>query len=266
MADVAYAPAQVANLPSADTTVRLPGWVDAWLRRGSPVAFALAIGLPPFAFVNSLLIAITGDACEYPCDGQWLYGVVSYAAIITFWILAMATVIARASAKRHVKDRLSPFAGLGQGAKDWYVRGDITEAEYEQIKAAVEPAIEGKSEAQRIKMAASLLTSVAALSALFLGPLVFISILVVVEEAESFFAVVGFPLFTLFLAFLAVSSLAVGIRAHRVARELTQQLLEGLRRLEEEILKTAHQRARKAPTPSAPSNPYGPSFRSYTGR
>lgn len=268
MADVAFAKPQVAPLPAEETTVRLPPWVDRWFEKGAPFATALAIGLPVFAFANVFIIGFGGDGC-YDCNVFELYGVVSYGLIITLWIVSVATVFGRRSARRAQRDQMGPYTGLAQGAKDWFVRGDITEAEFNRLREIVEPALEGKTEDHRIRKAASMLGWVAGLTVIFLAPLIFFSVIVVAVEADSFFLFVGFPLFSLFLLVLGITSLTGSRRCHRVANELGKQLLERIRAAEEEIIKAAHARSTKAapaPAPSTAGNPYGPSFRSYSGR
>lgn len=264
MAEVAHAAPPIAPLPTAETTVRLPPWVERWLERGAPYATLLAIGLPVFALVNVFLIGFAGDGCN-ECGAFELYGLLSFGAAITLFTLSVATLLGRASAKRAQRDQLGPWLGLAQSAKGWFVRGDITEDEYERIRSHLEPALEGNTDDHRVRSAASLLTWVAIISGVFLAPLLLISLLLVVDGADGFLLVLGIPLFTLFLLVLAVTSLTVGLRSHRVAKELGSQLVARLRRLEEEILKTAHQRSRKGPE-TTPANPYGPSFRSYAGR
>ncbi|MBI2077845.1 MAG: hypothetical protein HYT80_05670, partial [Euryarchaeota archaeon] len=180
------------------------------------------------------------------------------------FVLSISTAIANGGKKRRVELATLRYQPRLQGLKDWFIRGDIAEAEYERIKTTLEPALKGETPDARAQHVGSLLSNYGLFAILTLVVLVPTDIIMFFEfDDDVFLLAVILLLATAFVVTTSVLAMVRGSQLKNDAAQLANDFEKEITRLEEELLRAGHSRKRGA----APSYPTaGPAFSPYTRR
>lgn len=187
--------------------------------------------------------------------------------LLILLVFSLAGVLGGGAARKAARAAQSRYAPLLQSGKDWFVRGDITEAEFERIRSTIEPLLSGKGDEIRIRRAAGILTWAAGLSSGASFILVPVTIGMFADATdgysgpEEFAIAVTFAFGSLAMMVVAITCWVLMARFRGGARTTTRATEERIRAEEESILRAANERRRGAGI--APKNP---SFQSFGRR
>ena len=263
-----------ANLPALPTVLRGGAIVERaqwWLRGLGRHAGWIAGALPIVTIGGSILfIGLFFDIfCGYGggCEavgvgvlGLWIIG------CILLFLFSIATLFARAGARRRLLQTQARYQPRLQGAKDWFIRDDITDADYDALKARIEPCLKGETTGARAHEAATLLTVTGVLFCVLLVVLIPFDV-VFLFEAGGFLAFLFLVFSTGTTGAGAFLGLRHGARLRADAVQLTTDLDQEITRHEEELLRAGHGRKRGVVTsrPATGSTP-GPAYSPYLRR
>lgn len=221
-----------------------------------------------------LAIAIEEGVCDASFDescGQFnLYLTFGLEFLFAFLLLAcLASVMGARAGRRAASQARARYAPLLQSAKDWFVRGDVTEEEFERIRAQVDVLLAPAGPEASARAAAGTLRWAAAIFTFASLILVMITMALVVEAIEAYYYdPYGWPLANSFMAgtalFLAAATTGwvLAARGERAARAIGESLAAQVNAQEEAILRAGHARRSGGAARSASA----PSFRSFGGR
>ena len=259
-------PQSIPALPSNETTFDVPGPLRSWFSTGAPHA-GLILALSPLGLLVAFFLMVAVIETTNIIALLGLFFVLLF-AVFTVMLLSIATLVGRRTRTRRVRDAHQRYTPRLQSAKDWYVRGDITEAEYEQIRALVEPATTEKTPAIAADTAASTIRSFALMLSIVAALLVPFNMIVILEtvfesEPDGLIILFSFVVVDAVTVFLIINGWRTAKVAATAATALQAQLTKRIEDHETEILKAA--RARRVGGASAANAPYAsrPSFRAY---
>jgi uncharacterized membrane protein len=209
----------------------------------APIAlFALpAVGLLLFCFAAS--VSACGEGCGF-VTAVFLVPLI-YASFALF-VAAVAIVASRRRLRRLRRDLVVTSAMRVQSLKDWFVRGDITEAEYNGLRAKMSSIPDGTAPHLQTEDAAAFHRQAALVLWFTAAPAV--ALLVISLLALTDGQVVALPF--AFVGFLGVVGNATGIffgirrgkELASAARRLAAALKQDIDETERELLRAANHR------------------------
>lgn len=238
-------------------------------RLGAYTGVLVVAAIPAAAFLLFLFaasISLCGEGC-----GLLSSLVLIPAVYVTFtlFIACTALLLARRHLRRLRRDVVITTSMRVQSLKDWFVRGDITEAEYDALRAKMIGIAEGKAPHVQAQDAsafylrfAGILWGTLPLAAAFF----FVSFLALTDGQTI---AVPFALVTLFGLIANGWGIFYGLRRGRELRiaadQLQTRLVQEIEEGERELLRTANRRTGGAPSTSV--QPYRrATFQPFSGR
>ena len=240
------------------------------VRRIGPFATPLAAGAVPAVAALLFLFAVSVSLCGEGCGFLSAFFLVPaiYASFAVF-VAAFALVLARRALRRQRRDLVITTAMRVQSLKDWFVRGDIAEQDYQRLRAKMETISQGTASHMAAQDAARFYQRFAAI--LWTTTLPAIAFFVVSFLALADGQIVALPF--AFVAFLGAFGNAWGIfygtrrgrELDAAARQLGTRLIAEIDQEEADMLRTANQR--KAGPAAVSPEPYRrATFRPFSGR
>lgn len=269
-------PKALSATPSLEAGTGLPRPALGFnsLRRVAPwglLAFPILGALTLFL---AILVddGICSEGFDESCDILNIYVFVGLEFAFAILLVAcVAILLGGAAASNDPAGSHARYAPLLQGARDWYVRGDVTEEEYQTLRADIEAALSpNNAEATARRAAGAFLWGgvLYTLGALILVPVTF----VLVEDASfsnyqdpiEWPLAITFAIGTLAILVASVAGWVLSGRTLRAAKRMAAETESRLRAQEEIIIRAAHQRSRSgAPEGTAAQ---APSYRSFRAR
>jgi uncharacterized membrane protein len=276
-------PTGLANLPPiATTNVGSMRFLTGWLQGPARWIGWLVIPLVPvFIFTTVAVYEFLAQPCydysagySYFDRGRYDQGCLNTAsftmgAVSMVYVLFAGLCLASAYAimtRPAANPKAAETATRLQGIKDWFIRGDIQEEDYQNLRKLLEGADDAKSPGQTARRGATLLTSFA----FFLLPLglfwaIFIGVFT--DELgfwdEEFAIFLNFIVGGLLLAALFTAALIRASQLRRFGKTFGDSLLRQIDSAEEAIMRSA--RARTGARDAMPTAS-GASYRPYAKR
>lgn len=234
--------------------------------RTSVIAFAALPAAFTFLFLFALSINVCGEGCGFVA-GVFLLPA-TYLALALF-LVALALVLARRSLRRARRDLVVTTALRVQGLKDWFVRGDVTEAEFEHLRQKMEFVRAASAPYMKAQDAGVFCRKLAGLLLVTAVPALAVLVMSFLALSDGAILAVPFAFVALFGAIANGWGLVGGIRRGRellaVAERLGAAQLRDIDETEARLLRDANRRKTGMPSPA--SQPYHrASFRSFLGR
>ena len=239
-------------------------------RRIGKWAGPLALGALPVVALLLFFFAASVSLCGEGCGLLSAFFLVPliYASFAAF-VAGLALLLARRTLRRMRRDVVVTTAMRVQSLKDWFVRGDIHEPEYEQLRQRMVSISEGTAPHVQAQDAAAFYRRFAAvLWATLVPALAFFMI--------SFMALMDGQMVALpfaFVAFIGVSGNGLGIYSglrhgrtlHAASPRIGVALMREIDDAEAQLLRTANHR--KGGSPSPPPQPYRrATYQAFSGR
>ncbi|HEX9816424.1 MAG TPA: hypothetical protein VGB18_05545 [Candidatus Thermoplasmatota archaeon] len=238
--------------------------------RIGPYAVPLAVAALPAAALLMFFFAASISVCGEGCGLLTSLILIPF-VYVTFsvFIAALALVFARRTLRRLRRDLVVTTAMRVQSLKDWFVRGDVNEPEYEALRTKMIGISEGKAPHVPAQDASAFylrFAGVLCVTLPFALAFFFVSFLALTDGVAI---AVIFALVTLIGGIANGWGIVYGFRHGKELRNAGRRLETGLLReieaSEQELLRSANRR--KGGTPSSEPQPYRrATFKPFSGR
>ena len=231
-----------------------------------PLAFAAIPAAAVLLFLFAASISLCGEGCGLLSS---LVLVPAVYATFAVFVACIAFAFARRTLRKQRRDLVVTTAMRVQSLKDWFVRGDINEAEYEALRSkmvgiseATAPHVKAQDASAFYLRFAGVLWGTLPFAAAFF----FVSFLALTDGQ---LVAVPFALVTLFGLIANGWGIFYGMRRGRELRaagdRLQVRLVREIEEGEQSLLRTANQRKGGAP-PSSPQPYRRATFQPFSGR
>ncbi len=231
-----------------------------------PLAFMAIPAAALLLFLFAASISVCGEGCGL---FSALVLVPAVYATFTVFVAATALVFARRSLRRLRRDLVVTTAMRVQSLKDWFVRGDITEAAYDALRLKMVGISEGKAPHVKAQDAAAFYLRFAGVLWATLPVALAFFFVSFLALTDGVLIAVPFALVTLFGAIGNGWGIFYGLRRgkelQRDAKRLEAALIRDIEEGERELLRAANQRKGGAPV-SQPQPYRRATFQPFSGR